>query len=102
MCTIVRHACAFSRVPFAAIRAVVSDDPPRAAYDSNSNGSSDGSDGVGGRETRTSRSRTATAGVAFAEDTDEGWLEGERGRRSGSREAAEATGTARKGGGRGQ
>lgn len=64
-----------SRVPFAAIRAVVSDDPPRAAYDSNSNGSSDGSDGsdgVGGRETRTSRSRTATAGVAFAEDTGEG------------------------------
>jgi len=61
-----------SRVPFAAIRAVVSDDPPRAAYDSNSNGSSDGSDGVGGRETRTSRSRTATAGVAFAEGTGEG------------------------------
>lgn len=91
-----------SRVPFAAIRAVVSDDPPRAAYDSNSNGSSYGSDGVGGRETRTSRSRTATA---------EGWLlrrtprgrgvertEGERGRRSEPRETAEATGAARKGG----
>lgn len=41
----------------------------------------------------------ATAGVAFAEDTDEGWIEGEQGRREvGRGKPAEATGAARKGG----
>lgn len=44
-------------VPFGIIRALVSDDPPRAASDSSS------------REMRTSRRRVSHAGVSFAEGT---------------------------------
>jgi len=55
---IVRRACAarLFRSPLSEL--VVSDDPPRAAYDSNSSSSSsgNGSNGVSGREMRTSRS----------------------------------------------
>jgi len=56
---IVRRACAARvfRSPLSEL--VVSDDPPRAAYDSNSSSSSSSSssNGVSGREMRTSRSR---------------------------------------------
>lgn len=58
-------------VPFGIIRALVSDDPPRAASDSSS------------REMRTSRRRVSHAGVSFAEGTPfygfAGWGGGVRG-----------------------
>lgn len=76
-------------VPFGIIRALVSDDPPRAASDS------------GSREMRTSRRRVSHAGVSFAEGTPflpgfAGWGGGVRGEEAPRKEGA---GERREGGG---
>lgn len=80
-------------VPFGIIRALVSDDPPRAASDSSS------------REMRTSRRRVSHAGVSFAEGTPfygfAGWGGGVAGLEGSEEEAPRKGGEAERGGGEG-